>query len=284
MIAFLNGRFIPEAEALIPITDRGFLYGDGLFETLCIHQGRPLWWKLHVERLQRGAELLRIKLPLPPEELRNRALELIRRNAMTEAMLRITISRGSGARGYSTKGAENPTLALTLHPRPAPPASVRLATATIRVPAHDPLASLKSANKLPQILARAEAEEREADDALLLNVEGNVAEASSSNVFWIEDQQVFTPPITDGALPGVTRAVLLNLRAAQHGRPAIERSISRAALLKADGVFLTNSSLGIVPVTEIDAQKLRCSTLVNTLQDWLRAAEEREPSGPADDV
>lgn len=275
MIAFLNGRFVPEAEALVPITDRGFLYGDGLFETLRVHHGHPLWWTRHLERLQRGAEFLRIQLPLPPEDLHRSALELVHRNAMNDAVLRVTLSRGSGTRGYSTKGAGHPTLALTLHPRPTPPTSVRLATATIRVPARDPLSSVKSANKLPQILARAEAEERGADEALLLNVEGDIAEASSGNLFWIEHSEVVTPPVTDGALPGVTRSVVLDL-CREKGLTIRERSIDRAALLQTEGVFLTNSTTGIISVTDLDGQRLRVSPLIATLQDWLRGADEAE--------
>lgn len=275
MIAFLNGRFVPEAEALVPITDRGFLYGDGLFETLRVSQGCPLWWKLHMERLQRGAELLRIALPASVAELRRLAVELIERNAMPDAVLRITISRGSGTRGYSTKGATQPTLALTLHPHSVPPATIRLATATIRVPAHDPLSAVKSANKLAQILARAEAEEHGADEALLLNSDGDVAEASSSNLFWIEGQQLFTPPCSDGALPGTLRTALFDL-CREHHLPAAERSINRAGLLAAHGVFVTNSTAGIIPVAEIDAQKLVQSKLTATLQAWLQDAERRE--------
>jgi branched-chain amino acid aminotransferase len=275
MIAFLNGRFVPETEAVVPITDRGFLYGDGLFETLRVSGGCPLWWTRHIERLQRGAEVLRITLPLSVEELRRAAIELLRRNAMPDAILRITISRGSGARGYSTKGATSPTVALTLHPRPEPPVAVRLATSTIRVPALDPLTAVKSANKLPQILARAEAEERGADEALLLNADGDVAEASASNLFWIEGGQVFTPPVSDGALPGVTRAVLLDL-CREHGVSAVERSISRAALLGAEGVFLTNSTAGIVTVAELDAQGLNQSSLVSTLRSWLAESARRD--------
>ena len=124
MQAFLNGRFIPEAEAVVPISDRGFLYGDGLFETLRVSRSHPLWWTRHTARLQSGAELLRITLPWPCDQLRSFALELIEKNALPECLLRITVSRGSGARGYSIKGANTPTLALTLHPVPAPPASI----------------------------------------------------------------------------------------------------------------------------------------------------------------
>lgn len=279
MIAFFNGRFLPEAEAVVPISDRGFLYGDGLFETLRVSRSRPLWWTRHAARLQTGAELLRITLPWSCDELRRFALELIKKNALPECLLRITVSRGSGPRGYSIKGACTPTLALTLHPLPAPPASIRMATATIRVAIHDPLSAIKSANKLTQILARSEAEERGADEALLLNIEGDVAEAASSNVFWITNGTIGTPPVHEGALAGVTREMLLELCRLRQ-TPTMEQQISRAQLLGMDGVFLTNSATGIVPVSEIDAQKLKQSPLVAQLQEWLAEAELQEASTP----
>lgn len=280
MIAFLNGRFLPEDQAVVPITDRGFLYGDGLFETIRVRNATPLWWSRHLARLQRGAEFLRLKLPWPGTELRQHATELIAKNALLDCILRIAVSRGSGARGYSIQGANSPTVAMTLHPlRPAPP-SVRLATATIRVPAHDPLSAIKTANKLPQILARAEAEERGADEALLLNVEGDVAEAASSNVFWIRNGTVCTPPVSAGALAGVTREVVLELCRA-YQVPTAEESIARSALFGMDAVFLTNSGQGIVPVTEIDAQKLKSSPLVAQLREWLSAAEMAESQSPS---
>lgn len=280
MQTFLNGRFIPEAEAVVPITDRGFLYGDGLFETIRVRHNTPLWWSRHVARLHRGAELLRLKLPWSGTELRQFAIELIAKNALPDCILRLTVSRGSGARGYSIQGADPPTVAMTLHPLRPAPTSVRLATATIRVPAHDPLGAIKTANKLPQILARAEAEERGADEALLLNVEGDVAEAASSNVFWIRNGTACTPPISAGALAGVTREVVLELCRA-HEVPTAEESIARSALFSMDTVFLTNSSQGIVPVAEIDAQKLKSSPLVARLQEWLSAAERTESQSPS---
>lgn len=272
---------MPEAEAVVPISDRGFLYGDGLFETLRVSRSRPLWWSRHAARLQTGAELLRITLPWSCDELRRFALELIEKNALPECLLRLTVSRGSGARGYSTKGANTPTLALTLHPLPAPPASVSMATATIRVATHDPLAAIKSANKLTQILARTEAEERGADEALLLNLEGDVAEAASSNVFWITNGTVATPPVHEGALAGVTREVVLEL--CRHRQiPTLEQQISRAQLLGMDGVFLTNSATGIIPVSEVDAQKLKQSPLVQELlqryQEALIAEADANPT------
>lgn len=280
MQTFLNGRLVPAEQAVVPITDRGFLYGDGLFETMRVLSSTPLWWSRHLARLQRSAETLRLKLPWPETELRRFAAELIAQNALPDCILRLTVSRGSGARGYSIQGADSPTVAMTLHPLRPTPAFVRLATATVRVPAHDPLSAIKTANKLPQILARAEAEERGADEALLLNIDGDVAEASSSNVFWIRNGTVCTPPVSAGALAGVTRDVVIELCRARQISVA-EESIGRPALLGMDGIFLTNSGQGIVPVAEIDAQKVQSSPIVTQLQKWLSAAEMTESQSPS---
>src|SRR6266542_6835524 len=135
MQVFFNGRFIPEAQAVVPISDRGFLYGDGLFETLRVSQGRPLWWDRHLERLQRGADFLKLPLPWPAPELRGFAGKLIQRNAMTESVLRLTLTRGLGFRGNSTKAANHPPISRSPHPLPPRLTSVRLATATLRLPA-----------------------------------------------------------------------------------------------------------------------------------------------------
>lgn len=278
MQVFLNGRFLPEAQAVVPITDRGLLYGDGLFETLRVSNGRPLWWDRHLARLQRGIGLLRLPLPWRAESLRGFAAKLIAQNQMPESMLRITLTRGSGPRGYSVKNASCPTLAMTLHPVSAPPASIRLLTASPKIPANDPLANLKTANKLAQILARAEAEDQDADEALLLNTEGNVCEAASSNIFWLEGGAVCTPPLSDGALMGVARSVVMDLCRDRNIR-AVERSVRADGLFGADGVFLTNSGWGIVPAMQLDGKPLRQSPVVGELQSAYAAICVAEAAG-----
>src|SRR5580698_5867548 len=105
MIVFLNGNFLPEAEAVVPLNDRGFLLGDGLFETTRVAQGRPFRLAQHLERLARGADFLKIKLPYPAREIQRFATELIEKNGLADAVLRVTLTRGPGSRGYSANGA-----------------------------------------------------------------------------------------------------------------------------------------------------------------------------------
>lgn len=273
MHVFLNGRFVPEAGAVVSVFDRSFLYGDGLYETLRVHGGRPFAWAEHMERLQRGAEFLRLRVPYRPDELRDFAGQLIALNQMPEAVLRLTLSRGSGPRGYSPRGANQPVLVMTLHPAPVidplHPRQWRLITASVRLPAGEALAQFKTCNKLPQILARAEAEEAGADEALLLNTDGYVAEAASSNLFWIADGAVCTPPLEVGALAGVTRGVVLeNCR--ELGLTVREAAARPDELRRAEGVFLTLSTLGVVEAVVLDGVELARSPLVETI----RAAHE----------
>ena len=140
----------------------------------------------------------------------------------------------------------------------------RVITASFRLPANDPLTSFKTANKLHQVLARAEADAAHAQEAILLNTAGNVAEGTTSNVFWINNGKLFTPPLPAGALPGVTRATVLEL-CVKMNIPCRERQTRPIDLRKADGVFLTMTSWGVVEMATLDNHKLRQSPLVKKI-------------------
>lgn len=274
MLICLNGRLVPEEQALISVFDRGFLLGDGLFETMLVSNARPFRWEQHLERLQRGAEFLRIRIPFPAESLREQADALVARNQMRDALLRLTLSRGVGPRGYSPKGADRPTLVMSLHPAPVfdpqNPPKWKLATSSLRLPAGEALAQFKTCNKLPQILARAEAEAATADEALLLNTDGFVVEGSGSNLFWIDRGTVCTPPLASGILAGVTRVVVLEI-CRSLSLQSREATTTLKELQSKDGVFLSVSSWGVVEAQSLDGQGLKQSPLVETI----RAAYER---------
>jgi aminodeoxychorismate lyase len=264
----LDGQFVLETEARVSVFDRCFRYGDGLFETLRVYGGTPFAYEQHLDRLQHGCEFLRIRLPYDFGELKTLALELIRRNQMPEAVLRLQLSRGTGQRGYAPTGNESPLLVMTLDDTPAientSPARWRLITGSLRLPMHDPLAAFKTCSKLAHVLASAEARERNAQDALLLNTDGDVVETTGANLFWIKDRVVCTPPLTCGALPGVTRALVINL-CSKLGLDLCEHKTSLDDLLRADAVFLTQSVREIVEVTHLDDIAVRQSPLVKAL-------------------
>ncbi len=259
MIIFLNGKFIPENRARVSLFDRGFLYGDGLFETIRIVNGRPFRWEEHWKRLENGAKFLKISLPFPGKRTYALAAKLISKNKMPDSLLRLALSRGIGARGYSPKNATRPTFAMSLHGAPEirnQPARWKLITSSFRLPVNEPLAQFKTANKLPQILARAEADAAGADEALLLNTNGFVAEGAGSNLFWIEHDTVCTPPLAAGILPGVTREIVREI--CRHLKiPLREKNIRLKDLKRTRGIFLSLTSRGMVTAKSLDGKKLK---------------------------
>ncbi len=279
MFVFLNGRILPAAEAFVPLTDRGFLLGDGLFETARVAGGKPFRFAQHLERLSRGAEFLKIQLPFAPKELQKFAAQLIEKNNLPEAVLRLTLTRGAGARGYSPKNCGAPTLAMTLHPLPATipdePLQWSLITSAHHIPAGDALASFKTTSKILNVLARAEAEEQGADEALLLNTNGEVAETAGGNIFWIYHDTVCTVPTGRGVLPGITRAVVLEV-CQSLGLATNKRVIKPEHLRKAEGIFVTQSALGIIPVAAFDGQPVAPSPLVDQIAGAYNEILQRE--------
>jgi len=266
MLVFLNGQFVPEAQAVVPVNDRGFMYGDGLFETPRVCGGRPFRMAQHLERLMRGADFLKIKCPFTPKELQEFAGQLVEQNRMPEAVLRVVLTRGPGERGYTPRADGRPTVLMTLHsaPPPDPPVAWKLVTSSYRIAAADPLASFKTLNKLTHIMARSEAVEQGADEALLVNTNGDVAEAASGNLFWVDQDNLCTVPAGCGALPGITRAVVLEI-CQTLGLPVDQRVIKPGALRMATGVFITQSALGIVSVAAFNGQPVAPSPLVDRI-------------------
>jgi branched-chain amino acid aminotransferase len=268
MVVFLNGKFVPETEAVVSLNDRGWLLGDGLFETLRVANGKPFRLAQHLERLARGAEFLKISLPFAPKEIQRFAERLIAQNELADAVLRLTLTRGAGTRGYSIRGAEAPTLAMTLHPLPPAdadePPQWSLITSSFRIPAGDALAAFKTTSKILNVLARAEAEEKGADEALLLNTNGEVAETAGGNLFWIYQDCVCTVPTGRGVLPGITRAVVLEI-CQSLGLETNKRIIKPEQLRNAEGVFVTQSALGVVPVAAFDGLPVAPSPLVDQI-------------------
>lgn len=273
MVVFLNGQFVPEAEARVSVFDRGFLYGDGLFETMLIANRVAFRAEQHLHRLWGGAGWLKLSIPYSQREVLGFIGKLLDANAQSEGLVRLTVTRGVGRRGYSPAGADHPTMAMSLHPFAVKTLeedlSWRLATASVRLPAREHLAQFKTCNKLPQVLARAEAESAGADEALLLNTDGFVSEAASSNLFWVKDGTVCTPPLGAGILAGVTRAVVQEI-CQELQVEVCEQELTLEQLRQTDGVFVSLSSFGIVPAKELDGQPLRQSPRVSQIRSAYR--------------
>lgn len=245
-----NGDFLPAERPAIAADDRGLLLGDGLFETIKCAAGRPLRWQRHMERLATGASFLGIPMRSTNAAMQAAACELLARNRLAEAVLRLTLTRGSGARGLLPPADPEPTLLLATAPLPRPRPVVRaIVAATVRRNERSPLARVKSLNYLEGVLARAEAERRGVEDAILLNLTGRPVEASAANLFlWLDDRLV-TPPVGEGALPGTMRAEIMARTAVE------ERPLEIADLSRAREAFLANA-LGIRALVAVDEQSI----------------------------
>ncbi len=268
-MVYLNGRFVPESEAVVSVFDRCFLYGDGLFETMRLYQGRPFRWRQHFERLQEGASLLGIAIPYTMDLLARASRELwVRNDSPIDALVRLTLSRGVGARGYAPESAIHPSLVMALHAiAPVTGAEIlKVITSSLVVPSGDPLSKYKTCNKLQHVMARAQAAQAGAQEALILNDKGGVAEASGSNIFLIRTEMLKTPSLASGALAGITREVVIEL-AGELGMQAVEGEVIPTDLQAADGIFLSNSGRGLMEIGELDGKPVPRSAWVQQLQN-----------------
>jgi branched-chain amino acid aminotransferase len=245
MMLWLDGRLRHAGEAAILPSDRGFLLADGLFETIRVTAGVIAHFPRHMARLRGGAAVLALPLPWSDVELAGAAAAVIAAN-QNAGSLRLTVTRGPGPRGVVPPATATPTLLITAAPFAPPLLSARLVIArgTCRNE-RSPLARIKSLGYGDGILARLEAARAGADDALLLNTRGTIAEATAASLFLRRDGRWLTPPVADGALPGIARGLLLEAGFAE------ERSLAESDLDGAESVFLANS-LGLRIVAEIE--------------------------------
>lgn len=260
-MCWLNGQLMPAAEARVPVQDHGLLYGDGVFEGVRFYGRRPFRLGAHLERLGASARAIDLALPYPEAVLTEAVTDTIAAQPLEDGYLRVVATRGCGPLGVDPRGCRSPTVfilsaALTLVPPEVAARGIRVVIAGVRrlgVDGLDP--RIKSLNYLNHVLARQQAAAAGADEAILLNGAGAVAEASTENVFVVRRGGLATPPVTDGALDGITRGVVLEL-ARESGLPATEMSLAPYDLYTADEVFLSGTGAELLPVREVDGRTL----------------------------
>jgi branched-chain amino acid aminotransferase group I len=255
----VNGRLVEETEATVSVFGRGFLYGDGIFESLRAIGGGIFRLDRHLDRLRRSAA--RIALEGLPDGGRLGAAirDLIARNRLVDARIRITVTRGSGRPGDYAGAAGDPTLVIYAAPfQPLDPAvrerGVAVTLSSVRqVPADVLDPAVKSISRLSAVLARREAVARGAFEAILLDAGGHLTEGTVSNLFLVDAGRIRTPPAPGVGLPGVTREAVLEI-AAGAGLQASEEPLPVSALDSAGELFLTNTSWEVLPVTRVDGR------------------------------
>jgi branched-chain amino acid aminotransferase len=253
-IVYLNGSFLPLDEARIAVTDYGFLFGYSLYETVRTYQGRIFRLEEHLRRLAESCRAVAIQLDTTAAG--EAILETVKRNPLENGRMRLTISPGRGSVALDMDSCGQPTMLITVVPYQPYASEVyaggfKVIISGLRRNSQSVIPSLKASFFMESILAKKEAREQKADDALLLNDQGYLAEASSSNVFVVSRGVVKTPALGSGLLPGVTRQVVLE-SAGSLSLPCAETQIPAAELRSAEEIFITNSMLEIMPVTRLD--------------------------------
>lgn len=245
----LNGRFVLAHRAAVSVADRGFRFGDGVFETLRVARGIPYQWDLHMARLMGGLAALSI---IPPAvDLQEYARRLLVKNNAREGFLRISISRGSGSRGYAPYPPGMPASWVIEWidgiSAPSHPCRLWLARAA-KIPPQCLPGEYKLAQGLNSTLALMEAHKNDCDEALQLSPEGMLSEAAGANIFWLKDMQLFTPALDSGCLAGTTREAVMRLSPL----PVQVVRAGLSALEGAEAMFLTNCRVGIWPVAVLE--------------------------------
>ena len=257
-LVYLNGQLLPRGQAHISVMDYGFLYGYGLFETMRAYEGNVFLMERHLARLADAAGKLGFSVAM--FDLNSAVREVLRANGLKNARVRITASIGEGTMVPDPQTCKSPTVLIVATEYHPPPEQTyqrgyKVIVSSIRRHSQSSIAGLKSTNYLESMLARQEARKVGADEALCLNEKGLVAEASMSNIFFVDGHDLRTPAIGSGILHGITRGLILEL-AVKSGLKAIETDITLDNLVHAEEVFLTNSLLEVMPVTQIDGKKV----------------------------
>jgi branched-chain amino acid aminotransferase len=253
---YLNGSLIPRSQANISAIDYGFLFGFGLFETMRSYNGWVFRLDRHLSRLTNSAVALGLSLKAP--ELKGAIMDAIQANKLGNARIRITVSPGEGGMTPDLGSCKKPTiLVMAEHYKPYPPKVYRkgfsVVISSIRRNSQSPLSQLKSTSYLESILVKQEARAAGVDEALRLNEKGFLAEAGMSNIFLVSGGTLKTPGLESGILPGITREAVLEL-ASQMDISSLEQEISPDELFQAEEIFLTNSLIEVMPLTEIDSR------------------------------
>src|SRR5437588_3860634 len=256
---YIDGKFYSEADAKISVFDHGLLYGDGIFEGIRFYNGRVFRLEEHLERLSDSARSICLEIPMSMNEMTEALLETIRQNELREGYIRLLVTRGIGNLGLNPAQCKRPSVIIivamvTLYPESVYQSGLTVVTCATRRTNPGALnPAVKSLNYLNNVMARIEGSLAGADEALMLNDAGNVAECTADNVFIIKRGQIFTPPITAGALRGITRSIVFEI-AAELGIKIMETDITRHDVFVADECFLTGTAAEIIPVVKADGR------------------------------
>ncbi|HPC59203.1 MAG TPA: branched-chain-amino-acid transaminase [Verrucomicrobiota bacterium] len=259
MKIYIDGKYYDERTAKISVFDHGLLYGDGIFEGIRAYHGRVFKLKEHIDRLFCSAKAILLDIPMTAEALMKAVVETCRRNKLRDGYIRLVVTRGIGTLGLNPNRCKNPSVIIIADKiQLYPPEFYQKGMEIITVPTVRSLHSalnpaIKSLNYLNNILAKIEANNAGCEEAIMLNAEGFVAECTGDNLFIVKEGKLLTPPLSAGALYGITRKVVMEIALAS-GLEVGEPNLTRYDLFNAEECFLTGTGAELVPVVKIDGR------------------------------
>jgi len=259
MKVYIDGEFFDEANAKVSVFDHGLLYGDGVFEGIRMYHNRIFKLREHVERLYWSAKAILLEIPMSPEEMTRACVETCRANQLREGYIRLIVTRGKGTLGLDPRRCPKPSViiiasTIQLYPEKYYQEGLTIVTVpTTRNLVNSVNPAIKSLNYLNNILARIEANNAGVEEAIMLNSEGFVAECTGDNVFIVQKGRLYTPPLSAGALYGITRNTVLEC-ARELGLTTGEPNLTRYDIYNATEMFLTGTAAEIVPVVKVDGR------------------------------
>jgi branched-chain amino acid aminotransferase len=275
MQVYLNGRLVPAKEALISVFDHGFLYGDGIYETMRVYDGVTFMLDEHLRRLYRSASLIGLTVPLDTDSLKTSIYDTLIANSLKNAFVRLTVSRGYGLIGLDPDLCPEPTIVIIAQEMKDFPKSFYEKGINLIIPetrrnfkeAINP--QIKSLNFLNNILAKIESKKKGAYEVIMLNVYGKLTEGTVCNVFFFKNGVLCTPSLECGILDGITRRVVIDL-ALRDGLKVKEDEFTKEDLYPAEEVFVTNSTMEVMPVSKVDDQKYAVGNITKLLHKAYR--------------
>lgn len=258
MYVYLNTKLVPRAEALISVFDHGFLYGDGVYETMRAYDGVIFMLDDHLMRLRRSASMIGLTIPLDVNGIKEAVYDTMGANSLKNAYVRLTVSRGYGPIGLDPDLCESPTFVIVAekmkeYPKAYYDRGISAIISRTKRNLRDAInPQIKSLNFLNNILAKVEAKKADAYEAIMMNSEGHITEGTISNVFFYRDDVLCTPSVECGILDGITRNIVLNV-AVREGLTIKEGEFTRDELLAAQEVFITNTTMEVMPISRVDA-------------------------------
>jgi branched-chain amino acid aminotransferase len=277
---YLDGEFVNEPDAKVSVFDHGLLYGDGVFEGIRFYNGRVFLLEEHLDRLFDSAKAILLTIPMERDVLRDTVLETCRQNGLRDGYIRLVITRGKGDLGLNPIKCRKPTVfiiaaTIELYPEKLYTEGLRVNTVpTQRVSPAALSPAIKSLNYLNNIMAKIEGNLYGAQESILLNQQGFVAECTADNIFVIKKDKILTPWVSDGALGGITRRLMFDL-AGEMKREIKEANLTRYDLFVADEIFLTGTGAEVVPISEVDGRKIGPGRVGPVTQEFIRHFRER---------